>query len=98
MKPGLVGTRPGDFVQLCIDVSGLELGEAFVFIVGHLISYEHMGAASVQCVGDCECKREEVDAHVEGGKFSVFKARTLLVKRAAAAPEDLVYSQYTIGL
>ena len=86
MKPGLIGNKPGDTVSLCVDVSRLARGQAFVAILGHLISYEHMGAVSVECLGDCECKKEEVDAHVEGGKFSVFKARTLTLRRAEAAP------------
>ena len=86
MKPGLIGGKPGDSVSLCVDVSRLARGQPFVAILGHLISYEHMGAVSVECVGDCECKKEEVDAHVQGGKFSVFKARTLTLKRADAPP------------
>ena len=32
-----------------------QAGEAFVFIVGHLISYEHMGIAKVECLDECEC-------------------------------------------
>lgn len=81
MKPGIVGKAAGDFAQFCIDVSNLQAGEAFVFIVGHLISYEHMGIAKVECLDECECAPQEVDAHVPGGKFSVFKARTFQAKR-----------------
>ncbi len=82
LKPGLIGTTPGDTASLCLDVARLQPGQSFVAILGHLISYEHMGMVSVQCAGDCDCKAETVDAHVPGGKFSVFKARTLAVRRA----------------
>jgi len=82
-KPGLIGTKPGDSAGLCLDVSRLQPAQPFVVFLGHLISYEHMGAVSVKCLGDCDCTPETVDAHVEGGKFSVFKARQLDVKRAA---------------
>ena len=82
-KPGLIGTKPGDRAGLCLDVSRLQPAQPFVVFLGHLISYEHMGAVSVKCLGDCDCKDETVDAHIEGGKFSVFKARQLDVKRAA---------------
>jgi len=81
MKPGLIGTNVGDQVQLCLDVRRLALGQSFVVILGHLISYEHMGAVSVRCLGECGCPPDEVDAHVEGGKFSVFKAKTIALKR-----------------
>ena len=82
-KPGLIGTKPGDSVGLCLDVSRLQPAQPFVVFLGHLISYEHMGAVSVKCLGECECKDETVDAHIPGGKFSVFKARQLDVKRTA---------------
>lgn len=81
MKPGLVGERAGDKVQLCLDVSRLEPGDNFVVILGHLISYEHMGTASLHCLGDCSCSPSFIDAHVPGGKFSVFKAKTFPVTR-----------------
>mmetsp|Transcript_28807 Transcript_28807/g.61973 ORF Transcript_28807/g.61973 Transcript_28807/m.61973 type:complete len:107 (-) Transcript_28807:81-401(-) len=45
-----------------------------------------MGIASVECVGDCYCPTEQVDAHVPGGKFSVFKARTIRLHRAEKRP------------
>ena len=83
-KPGLIGSAPGNRVGLCLDVSRLQPAQPFVVILGHLISYEHMGMVRVQCAGDCDCAAETVDAHVEGGKFSVFKAKTFSVKRAAA--------------
>ena len=76
MKPGIVGYHAGDWAHFCVDVERLEPGAPFVFILGHLISYEHMGAARVSCVDDCTCDAQEVDAHVPGGKFSVFKAKT----------------------
>jgi hypothetical protein len=84
MKPGIVGRAPGDYAQFCIDISGLARGDSFVFIVGHLISYEHMGVARIACLGECECPSVEVDAHVEGGRFSVFKAKTFHAKRTAS--------------
>ena len=83
MKPGIIGTRAGDSVHFCIDVSRLRVGGDFVFILGHLISYEHMGVAKVECADECECEAVEVDAHVPGGKFSVFKAKTFHAKRRA---------------
>jgi hypothetical protein len=83
MKPGVIGTRAGDNVQFCIDVSRLDVNAGFVFILGHLISYEHMGVARISCVGECECEATELDAHVQGGKFSVFKAKTFSAKRVA---------------
>ena len=86
MKPGIVGTRPGDTVRFCLDVSRLQRGGAFVLILGHLISYEHMGKATISCHDDCECEPVDVDAHVPGGKFSVFKAKTISAARRAAPP------------
>ena len=41
-----------------------------------------MGVALVSCVGGCACTPVEVDAHVPGGKFSVFKAKTITARRA----------------
>uniref|UniRef100_A0A7S0IPL4 SGNH hydrolase-type esterase domain-containing protein n=1 Tax=Calcidiscus leptoporus TaxID=127549 RepID=A0A7S0IPL4_9EUKA len=93
MKPGLIGMHPGDHVLLCVDVSRAPRGGDFVVILGHLISYEHMGIASIECVGDCECKSTQVDAHVQGGKFSVFKARTIHMMRPAKAAEQRLASQ-----
>ena len=84
MKPGIIGMHPGDTVQFCIDVARLPVGSAFVFILGHLISYEHMGVAAVRCLDECDCGQSEVDAHVPGGKFSVFKAKTFHATRKAA--------------
>ena len=81
MKPGIVGYKAGDSVQFCVDVDRLDPGASFVFILGHLISYEHMGAAQVSCIDACGCESQEVDAHVPGGKFSVFKARTFHAKK-----------------
>jgi len=82
MKPGLVGMAAGDWVQLCVDISRLSESASFVVILGHLISYEHMGKVRISCLNECECSPEELDAHVQGGKFSVFKAKTIALKRA----------------
>jgi len=89
MKPGIVGKAPGDVARFCLDVSKLERGSPFVFIVGHLISYEHMGVVAVTCADDCECGTTEIDAHVPGGKFSVFKGKTFTARRLAAPPATL---------
>jgi len=89
MEPGLVGTAPGDEAQLCIDVSRLPDKQTFVVILGHLISYEHMGVAAVQCLGACECGATEVDAHVPGGQFSVFKAKSITVRSLHLSPRAL---------
>ena len=89
MKPGIVGRAPGDVVRFCVDVRRLAPRAEFVVILGHLISYEHMGVALVSCLGACVCTPVEVDAHVPGGKFSVFKAKTINARRAdlsAASP------------
>jgi len=83
MKPGIVGNKPGDWVQFCIDSSRMEPAAPFVFILGHLISYEHMGAARVACLGECACAEQQVDAHVPGGRFSVFKAKTFTAHKRA---------------
>jgi len=85
MKPGIVGHRPADVASFCLDISRLERGKPFVLLLGHLISYEHMGIAKVSCVDDCSCEPVEIDAHVPGGKFSVFKAKTIVATRQAAA-------------
>ena len=86
MKPGVVGWKAGDSVRFCLDVSRLARGADFVFILGHLISYEHMGVATISCHDDCECSPVEVDGHVPGGRFSVFKAKTISARRARHAP------------
>ena len=52
----------------------------------YLQSYEHMGVARVSCVDGCACESTEVDAHVPGGKFSVFKAKTFHATRRALPP------------
>tara|TARA_B100000524_G_scaffold156632_1_gene79377 strand:+ start:1708 stop:3513 length:1806 start_codon:yes stop_codon:yes gene_type:complete len=131
MKPGMIATRAGDTLGLCVDSSRLAVGDDFVIILGHLISYAHMGIAQVprlcvffclllprftralldthrqsasalflpsppslqytfehtqvECLGECACTREQVDAHVPGGVISVFKARLLRAKRVVAA-------------
>ena len=95
MKPGVIGHRAGDSVQFCVDTSRLSAGSGFVFILGHLISYEHMGAAIVSCVDECACPTVAIDAHVPGGRFSVFKAKTVHATRVAppagraSAPRDV---------
>ena len=71
--------------RFCVDTSRLALSQPFVVIIGHLISYEHMGQVSVQCEGECGCEEGPIDAHVEGGKFSVFKARTLNLRKVKPA-------------
>ena len=73
---GIIGHAAGDEARLCVDASRLAPGQQFVVILGHLISYEHMGVALVGCADECACARAEVDAHVPGGQFSVFKAKT----------------------
>ena len=90
MKPGVIGHQAGDYVEFCIDVSRLSTGAPFVFILGHLISYEHMGTANVSCVDECACSMVEIDAHVPGGRFSVFKAKTVHAKRVAPAAAPAV--------
>ena len=85
MKPGVIGTAAGDEARFCVDTSRLALSQPFVVIIGHLISYEHMGQVSVQCEGECGCEEGPIDAHVEGGKFSVFKARTLNLRKVKPA-------------
>ena len=85
MKPGVIGTAAGDEARFCVDASRLALSQPFVVIIGHLISYEHMGQVSVQCEGECGCEEGPIDAHVEGGKFSVFKARTLNLRKVKPA-------------
>lgn len=81
MKPGMIGSKAGDTLQLCVDVSRLDEGDDFVIILGHLISYAHMGVVRVDCVGGCECTGDELDSHVKDGHLSVFKARTYHSKR-----------------
>lgn len=83
MKPGLLGRRAGDMAQLCVDISRLRSRKGFVVIVGHLISYEHMGIAQLSCTSGCECESVQIDAHVPDGRFSVFKAKTISVVRSA---------------
>ncbi|EOD30675.1 hypothetical protein EMIHUDRAFT_113096 [Emiliania huxleyi CCMP1516] len=97
MKPGIIGTAPGEHAEFCIDVDRLGRGERFTVLLGHLVSYEHMGIARVTCEGatpphhlageargECSCPAEEVDAFVKGGQFSVFKAKVLELARARA--------------
>ena len=86
MKPGVVGTHAGDYARFCLDVSRLSPNVPFVFILGHLISYEHMGIARVSCVGECACEAVDVDAFVKGGRFSVFKAKTFTATRKLVTP------------
>jgi hypothetical protein len=89
MKPGIIGTQPGEHAEFCLDVSRLRPGEGFAALLGHLVSYEHMGKARVTCSGDCSCAPTDVDAFVKGGQFSVFKAHVLdlsRVRRRAGEP------------
>ena len=81
MKPGIVGQAAGDVARFCLDISRLNRGAPFVLLLGHLISYEHMGVARISCVDDCECEAVDIDAHVPGGRFSVFKAKTINARR-----------------
>ena len=97
MKPGIVGYKAGDSGQFCLDVERLPLGTPFVFILGHLISYEHMGAARVTCHDACACEAMDVDAHVPGGKFSVFKAKTFAARRVAWAGANASSASSRIG-
>jgi len=83
MKPGIIGTQPGEHAEFCLDVARLEPGEGFAALLGHLVSYEHMGRARVTCWGECSCLPTDIDAYVKGGKFSVFKAHVLDLKRVA---------------
>ena len=79
-------TLPSHSLPTRLPLATLTVGGGFVFILGHLISYEHMGVARVSCVDECECESIEVDAHVPGGKFSVFKAKTFQAKKRALPP------------
>ena len=83
MKPGLVGLHPDDHVTFCIDVSRLGIGGKFIAFLGHLVSYAHMGVVRVRCEGKCGCEEREIDAHVQGGKFSVFKATEIEMRYQA---------------
>ena len=87
MKPGIVGRTPGDHARFCLDVSRLKPADSFVIIFGHLISYEHMGVGQVSCHNECECGVNDIDAHVPGGKFSVFKAKTIAATRRKTTGE-----------
>ena len=95
MKPGIVGRKPGDVARFCLDVSRLPRGEPFVLILGHLISYEHMGIARVTCVDDCACEPVEIDGHVPGGRFSVFKAMMITATRRAERTGSATHSAVT---
>ena len=63
MKPGVIGTAAGDEARFCVDTSRLALSQPFVVIIGHLISYEHMGVARVSCLAGCTCESTIIDAH-----------------------------------
>jgi hypothetical protein len=81
--------------RFCLDVSRLPRGEPFVLILGHLISYEHMGIARVTCVDDCACEPVEIDGHVPGGRFSVFKAMMITATRRAERTGSATHSAVT---
>ena len=80
-------------MQLCVDVSRLRHEQPFIVILGHLISYEHMGKARLDCRGGCSCSPQEIDAHVPNGKFSVFKAKTLQVRVTNCHDEGRCYGR-----
>ena len=59
--------------------AGFLSGTAELATIGlvHLVSYEHMGAAVVRCIGGCSCDDQVIDAHLRdasnGGRASIFQ-------------------------
>jgi len=45
----------------------------------HLVSYEHMGRASVRCVAGCECADQIIDAHQKLDETTERRASVYLV-------------------
>ena len=78
-KPGLVGQRPGDQLNLCL----LErrqctaCSQRMVLWLGFLRSWSHMGVARVSCSGMCRCDTFTIDANNVEFKNSV----TAVVRR-----------------
>ena len=81
MKPGVIGKAAGDEARF-VDTSRSRSRSLSSSSAPDL--YEHMGQVFVQCEGECG-EEGPIDAHVEGGKFSVFKARTLNLRKVKPA-------------
>ncbi|PRW51157.1 hypothetical protein C2E21_5422 [Chlorella sorokiniana] len=67
-KWGWIGTVPGSWAELEVDtttgVKGDLAAEQDEVVLTHLISYEHMGKAKVECVSGCQCNETVFDGHV----------------------------------
>lgn len=66
-KPGLLATRAGATVKLLVNTRFMRTNESApaTLRLGFLRSYEHMGAARVECLHHCACAAATLQAHHE---------------------------------
>lgn len=66
-KWGWIATAPGAWAELEVDttteVKGDLASETNDVVLTHLISYEHMGKATVECVSGCTCETTELEGY-----------------------------------
>ena len=81
-KPGLVATRSGASVTLCVASAGSGVTAVFV---GYLESYEGMGRAAISCANRCSCSSQELDANAPAQRVSVTAVRSVQVQMHGGA-------------
>ncbi|KAI7846460.1 hypothetical protein COHA_000070 [Chlorella ohadii] len=68
-KWGWIATVPGSWAELEVDTTtGMQgdlAAEQNDVMLTHLISYEHMGKAKVECISGCTCEPTEFNGHVQ---------------------------------
>ena len=85
ISSGVVALVPGAVLRARLE--GLAPGES-TLVLEHLVSYEGMGVARLECVSGCECETQRIDAHRinQMRNVSVFEAHTFSARAPHAAP------------
>ena len=84
ISAGVVAMVPG--AQLRARVDGWTVAAEATMSLEHLVSYEGMGTARLECVDGCECAPQRIDAHKtnEIRNVSVFESHSFPVRAARA--------------